>query len=73
MSRRMQADAAFNAAQSGDLDALGRALQPPNNAADQVGYKDEVRGSSHAQGLKPRAWGLGLGLRNCLDEGYYCA
>ena len=56
MSRRMQADAAFNAARSVDLDALGRALQPPNNAAEQVGYKDEVRGPSRAQGCKRRAW-----------------
>ena len=62
MSRRMQADAAFNAAQSGDLDALGRALQPRNNAADQVGYKGEVRGPSRAQGVKRRAKGSGLGI-----------
>ena len=57
MSRRCKADAAYNAAQSGDLDALGQALQPPNNAAEQVGYKDVVRGPSRAQGVKPRAHG----------------
>ena len=33
-----QADAAYKAAQDGDLEALKRALQPPNDVAAQVGY-----------------------------------
>ena len=38
--------------EAGDLDALVRALQPPNNARRQVRYKDAVGGPSLFEPVK---------------------